>query len=421
MPVSAPVRLASAAATIERGRLARIVRDRLAARAGVALLALLAAPLAAQTLGAEADALARAKREAVQAQRRSAALEVQAARAADEAARARARAAAVASRILAAEADITAAEARIRIVARLRERQRARLAAKQGPIVGLAAGLQTMARRPPALALVQRGSIADLVHLRAILAGQMPLVRARTAALRQDVDEGIRLQAQADRAAATLRAGQARLRAERTALARLEADRRGRAQTYTDSAMLEEDRATALGEQARDIVDLMGRIGEQAEVARRLASLPGPLPRPPIPGLAAAPAADALGAAPNRLRYRLPVVGKVVTGLGEVSEAGVRARGLTLAARPGAQVVAPAGGRIAYAGPFRNYGGIVIIDHGGGWTSLVTNLAQLSVKVGDLVDLAGPIGRAAGARPQVTVELRRGGRPVDITPLVAAG
>lgn len=391
--------------------------------AGVAALSMIAggAAAAVPSLSADAAALARAKQEAVQAQRRSAALELQATHAADAAARARAQEAALASRVLAAEADIAAAEARIRIVAQLRTRQRARLAARQEPIVRLAAGLQTMARRPPALALVQRGSIADLVHVRAVLAGQLPLIQARTQALRWDIAEGLRLQAQADRAAATLREGQQRLAAQRTVLAQLEMRHRARAQGFTDSAMLEEDRATALSEEARDIVDLMGRAEEQAEVARRLASLPGPLPRPPVPGRVAAPPVDPLVAAPTRLPYRLPVVGRLATGLGEVSDAGVRARGLTLLPRPGAQVVAPAGGQVIFAGRFRDYGRIVIIDHGGGWTSLVTNLAQLSVKVGDRIDLAGPIGRAALVKPAVTVELRRGGHPVDITPLVAPG
>ncbi len=392
------------------------------AKAAIALAALLLSALApAQTRTAETDALARAKREAVTAQRRSAALELQAAHAADEAARARAQQAAVASRIVAAESDIHAAEARMRIVATLRARQRARLAGKQGPIVRLAAGLQTMARRPPALALVQRGSIADLVHVRALLAGQLPVVRARTETLRRDVYEGLRLQAQADRAAATLRAGQQRLATERTALANLEAHHRARAQGFTDSAMLEEDRATALGEDARDIVDLMGRIGERTALAQRLGNLPGPLPRPPIPGSALIPRAEQAALSPDHLRYRLPVAGRLATGLGEVSDAGIRARGLTLIPRAGAQVVAPAGGRIVYAGAFRDYGRIVIIDHGGGWTSLVTNLAKLSVRVGDQIDQAGPIGHATASQPAITVELRRGGHPVDITPLVAAG
>jgi len=98
----------------------------------------------------------------------------------------------------------------------------------------------------------------------------------------------------------------------------------------------------------------------------------------------------------------------------------VRAKGLTLETRPGAQVVAPTRGRIAYAAEYRGFGKIVIIDHGQGWTSLITNLAALDVKVGDPVAQGSPLGRAdTGRRPTVTVELRRNGRPVDITPLVS--
>ena len=96
----------------------------------------------------------------------------------------------------------------------------------------------------------------------------------------------------------------------------------------------------------------------------------------------------------------------------------MRARGLTIAARDGALVVAPAAGRVAFAGPFRGFGQIIIIDHGGGWTSLITSLAALDVRVGENILQGGPLGRAGGDRPTITVDLRRGNQPVDITPLL---
>jgi murein hydrolase activator len=378
-------------------------------------LAFCATSLGAQTIDASVAALTQAKRQAQLADRRAALFEAQAAAAADEAARARAAEAAVAERIQSAEADIAAAQARIALVEQLRARQRARLAARQGPIVRLAAALQTMARRPPALALVQPGSVADIAHVRALLASELPLVQARTASLRAEVEQGARLREQADAAVATLRAGRARLDAERSALARLETQHSVRSQALTDNAMFEQDRAMALGERARDIVDLMGTLDEQAATRERLADLPGPVLRPPIPGATPTPPPQLVRSPPANLPYRIPVVGKLVTGLGEVSAAGVRARGLTLATAPRAQVVAPASGRIAYAGPFSGYGEIVIIDHGRGWTTLLTNLGGLSVRVGDTVDRGSPIGRSAADHPRVTVELRRNGAPVDIT------
>ena len=372
----------------------------------------------AQTIDEERRALTKARTDARAAIERAGRLETAAANASDEAAKARNRSAAVAARIQSAEADIDAAEAQIAIIDRLRVDQRAALAIKQGPTVRLVAALQTLSRRPPALALVQPGSIDDIVHVRAMLSAILPVVRSRTADLRADVTRGRQLRAAADSALATLKNSQSALVSQRNQLARLAIERRRAADALTGDAMTEQDRAIALGEEARDIVELMGKISSDADRRSRLASLPGPVMRPARPSdpRALPPEAQALEAA--QAPYRLPVIGQVITGLGEVSASGVRARGLTIATRPSAQVVAPTGGRIAFAGAYRGFGNIVIIDHGRGWTTLITSLAALDVKVGDPVDQGSPIGRAGPARPTITVELRRGGQPVDIARLV---
>src|SRR3546814_7173211 len=81
---------------------------------------------------------------------------------------------------------------------------------------------------------------------------------------------------------------------------------------------------------------------------------------------------------------------------------------------PLAQVGAPTRGRVAFAGEYRGYGRIVIIDHGNGWTTLLAHLDRLSVEVGSIVRQGDPIGTAGRDRPRVIVELRRNGRPVNI-------
>ena len=137
--------------------------------------------------------------------------------------------------------------------------------------------------------------------------------------------------------------------------------------------------------------------------------------RPGFSG-AAPPEREAMASGPPP--YRLPVVGQLVTGLGEVNDSGVRARGLTLAVQPSAQAIAPTAGRVAFAGPYRDYGQILIIDHGGGWTTLITGLHRLSVRVGDDVRQGDPVGVTDNRRSDIIVELRRNGRPVDIVPLI---
>ncbi len=373
---------------------------------------------AAQSVDQERRALATAKAQSSQAQARANALGARADAENDEAERARAQSAAVAARIQAAEADISAAEARIKLIDSLRTEQRLQLAARQEPAVRLIAALQTLSRRPPALALVQPGSTSDIVHVRAILASMLPVLRARTAGLRAEIVTGRTLKSNADKALVLLGESQKRLVGERAALVRLAAEHKAISRRYSVGALAEEDRALALGERARDIVDLIDQLGTEAVTRDQLASLPGPLLRPDRPDVAQRVPVELIANGDKPPPYRLPVSGTLVTGLGEVSRSGVRARGLTIAVRPSAQVVAPIAGRIVYAGAYRGYGQIIIIDHGRGWNTLITSLAAIDVRVGDNVMQGSPVGKAGASRPTVTVELRKGNQPVDITPMI---
>jgi septal ring factor EnvC (AmiA/AmiB activator) len=376
----------------------------------IAGLAVAGGIAAAQEKGREKQALGLAKREAEEAMLRSKQLEREAAEATNEAARARAEAAALAARIEAAEADITAAEARLRIIETLRAQQRARLADKQEPIVRLTAALQTMARRPPALALVQPGSLDELVHVRALLASTLPIIRQRTESLRREVERGNELRQLGERAVAALVDSREELKMRRVALARLEVEQRRRSADLAESALFESDRALALGEEARALGEQMGTRQYQQQLRARLAELPAPLQRP----RSASPGGDR-----ELRRYQIPFEGSLVTGMGEISDAGVHARGLTFESPANAPVVAPASGRIVYAGEFMSYGNVLIIDHGDGWISTLTNIGRMSVDVGDRVRMGSTIGRTGAETSRVMVELRRGGRPVAIAPLLA--
>jgi septal ring factor EnvC (AmiA/AmiB activator) len=394
------------------------MRYGIAAAAALAAAGLVASSAAQSPAAEQQQRLVEAKAQSEAAAARSAKLERAAANEKDQALQARAQEAAVAARIQQAEADIAAGQARIAIVDRLLGAQRARLAVRQGPIARLIAALQSLARRPALISVVQPGSVDDLVHVRAVLSSTLPVIHARTADIRAELARTRRLQASAALATRTLADSRVRLEEQRLALTRLEAEHRMRSRELGRDALFESDRAIGLGEHARDIVDLMDQLGHQAATREELESLPGPLPRPPRPGEVPSPVETVSwshGAPP----YRLPVVGRVVTGLGELSDSGVRSRGLTIVSAAQAAVIAPAAGRIAYAGKFRDYGTIVIIDHGGGWTSLISGLGAVSARVGETVPQGAPIGRApAGDDPRVTIELRRRDRPVDMTPLL---
>jgi murein hydrolase activator len=371
----------------------------------------------AQSVEDEREALARAKAQSILAEQRAAKLEALAEEQVGSAEQVRARAAAVAARIQATEADVSAAESRIAIIERMQGEQQQRLAQKQEPAVRLVAALQTLSRRPPALSLVQPGAVRDLVHVRAALSSILPAVRARTADLRQEIARGEELRRDAGRALASLEAAQKRLDQQRAALLVVFAERRAVADQTIGQALSEQDKSIAMTEKARNISQLLDQVAEDGEVRDRLASLAGPSLRPSEGGRAEPPADPAVAAAKS-IPYRLPASGVVVQGMGDLSADGVRSRGLTLAVRPSAQIVAPSGGIVVFAGQFKGYGQIVIIDHGGGWTSVITSLASLDVREGDSVLQGSPIGRAIDEQPKITVELRQANRAVDITGFV---
>ncbi|WP_010160891.1 murein hydrolase activator EnvC family protein [Sphingomonas sp. PAMC 26617] len=380
-------------------------------------LALAAAGGSAAPAQDQRSQLAAANAQSAAAAARSAALERQAANEQNQARQAQTREAAVAARIRQAEADVVAAQARIVIVAHLLEAQRARLAAQQQPVARLLAALQSLARRPAVISVVQPGSIDDIVHVRAVLASTLPAIRARTHGVRAELARTRLLQAQATLAGQALAEGRTRLEAQRLALSRLEAAHRLRARALGRDALFESDRAIALGEKARDLVDGMDQADTLATTQQQLTTLPGPEQRPARPGTVAG--GGGTGWSRATPPYRLPVSGRIATGFGEVSDAGVRSRGLTIATLGRARVVAPAAGQVAFAGPFRGYGTIVILDHGGGWTSLIAGLGETTARAGQHIAQDALVGyAAAGPAPRVTIELRRRDRPIDMTPLL---
>jgi len=351
------------------------------------------------------------------AEARSERLEREAAAAQGAAERTAREAAALAARIQQAEAAAAAAEARLALATRELALLREQLGHEQQPVVHLTAALQQFSRRPLALSVLRPGSVKEAVYLRAMLDTAVPRIKAQTAGLRDRLARSRALREEALAASGQLRTEQARLAERRTQLAALETRQRLASRAATGNAAREAERALALAEEARDLDALVDELDRAGGLRARLAALPGPLPRPARPedarlaSVTQVPSLEPSSTAPPA-PYLLPVTGRTVLGFGAPQGSGASS-GLTLAPRPGAQVVAPAAGRVAFAGPYRGYGRIVIIEHANGWTSLVTGLARADVEVGEQLVGGAPLGIAAQSRPQITLELRRAGEPVN--------
>ncbi len=365
-------------------------------------------------------ALSRAQAQASEAELRGSRLEREA-RAATEAAERTAReAAALAARIQQAEAGMAAAEARIALIDGQRLLLQRRLAERREPLVRLSASLQKLARRPLVLSALKPGSLRETVYLRALIETTIPQVRERTAAVRAEITRAEQLEAEARQALAVFERAEGELGERRTRLAALETRQRLESRRAGGAADRENERALALAEEARDLDTLVARLDRAGSLRAELAALAGPLLRPENPARARVsevrPRAANTGAPAG---YMLPVAGQIVTGFGAATSSGALSQGIAIAPRPGAQVIAPSRARVAFAGPFRGYGRIVILEHNAGWTSLVTGLARVDVAVGDELVGGAPLGVAGGEQPVVTLELRRGSEPVNPLELVS--
>jgi septal ring factor EnvC (AmiA/AmiB activator) len=127
----------------------------------------------------------------------------------------------------------------------------------------------------------------------------------------------------------------------------------------------------------------------------------------------------------SRESLRMPASGEVVTRYGEkIERAGGRtaAKGIVIKTRHGARVVAPYDGKVAYAGPFKGYGRILIIEHGNRYHSLLAGLDRIDAVVGQWVLAGEPVGvmsQGPARTPELYMELRRTGRPINPLPWLA--
>ena len=117
-----------------------------------------------------------------------------------------------------------------------------------------------------------------------------------------------------------------------------------------------------------------------------------------------------------------PARGTVVARYGQANEVGVINKGIEIATRKNAQVIAPYDGQVAIAGPFRGYGLLLIIEHSEGYHTLLAGMARIDAAVGQRLLAGEPVGTMGQdeAKPTLYVELRRNGQPVNPLPWLTA-
>jgi septal ring factor EnvC (AmiA/AmiB activator) len=198
----------------------------------------------------------------------------------------------------------------------------------------------------------------------------------------------------------------------------------------------ERQRAALLARQAETLKDLVGKLDRDAAAAAERAAQAAvdskdaaPPDRPSAgPWRETPKLGPAIAFAATKGALPLPVNGVKVRDFGAVDRFGGTEKGLSIVARAGAQVTAPCDGWVVYAGPFRSYGQLLILNAGGGYHVLLAGMERISVNLGQFVLTGEPVAMMGGgaktvsaipivaSQPTLYIEFRKDGTPVDPGP-----
>jgi murein hydrolase activator len=294
------------------------------------------------------------------------------------------------------------------------------------------------AQQPPEALIASPTTPEDTIRAALLLASAVPELEAEAASLKGDIDDLDKVR----KAEAATREGLEKesrdLARDRSRLEGLVAQRSNLQQQTQAERKKAQAEADRLAHTAKDIKDLMERL--EAERAQRAAAAAAAARRAPpsAPALAAPKPArppsgnTELAALPKPIA---PVTGRLLSPFGSRDGSGGANRGVTLEVTTGSPVLAPFVGRVVYAGPFRDYGQLLIIEHGEGYHLLLAGLGRIDSALGESVLAGEPIGivgNPVGGNPGNTaatgdgkssrlyLELRHNGRPIDPMPWLGA-
>lgn len=321
------------------------------------------------------------------------------------------------------EAQAVAAEKTLIELSLRRDQAAAELLESEGAYEDLIAALAAANRRRPPALVVSPGQAGTAVRRAVLMQATLPELNARAARISGEIEALNRLEQQIRGEQARLAAAEATIALKKEEIERLASMKRSQYEGLSGDVAALKARADKLGREADTLRDLLAALETNAPAA------PGAKPkqrpqlaalRPVSPSKGKAPPAVAATAAPatkaalgNLIQ---PVSGNVLHKFGDRLPGGGKAEWVSFTTREEAQVVAPAGGVVEYARPFRSYGAMLILRTSDGYHVILMGMSRIYVSEGQTVTAGEPVGRMpdrSDPLPELTLELRLGDRVLN--------
>lgn len=329
--------------------------------------------------------------------------------------------------------EVEATNARL---AGLRDQQgllRGSLAERRDLLAEVLGALQRLGVSPPPAILVQPEDALSSVRSAILLGSVVPELREETQVLLADLNELAHVSSQIESERKRLVAAMREQVEEQSRMDLLLSEKQRLREASEEQIVAESERSRALADQAGSLNELIDALEAEIDIARRAeetrrAQEAAAANRPPAP----VPTPELFASVPfSNLRGQVvpPVSGTITRRFGADDGTGGRLMGDMFATHSNAIVTAPSDGSILYAGPFRSYGQLLILNAGDGYHIVLAGLARISVALGQTVVAGEPIGAMSEARiasaagmdgtnagPELYVELRKDGSPIDPAP-----
>jgi murein hydrolase activator len=336
----------------------------------------------------------------------------------------------IAKQVQSQQAAVGAAETRILGLRKEEIAIRADLAEKQDVLSELLAGLQRLEQNPPPALVVEPRDVLSALRGAMMFGSIVPELRGEAEALAQKLArlEQIRGQVEAEKIA--LNDSMVNLKSSQLDLGQLILEKKQLIFESAEKLESEKKRAAELASKAKSLRQLVAdlaaaKLKEEAEKSKQALALEAErkhqeeaLMKPPT----------LFSASFGKLEY--PVQGQILKRYGDNDGLGSQLRGIAVATQRAAQITAPAYGKVEFAGPFRSYGQLLILNPGEGYLVLLAGMSQISAEMGQTVRAGEPLGlmgdgpssvtllgdQVQEARPVLYVEFRKGGEAVDSAP-----
>jgi septal ring factor EnvC (AmiA/AmiB activator) len=342
----------------------------------------------------------------------------------------------VAGRVRGIETQIGDAEFRIHALDGRQAQMRQSLESRRAEVTEVLAALQRAGRRTPPALLVRPEDALRSLRTAILLGAVVPEMRARAQHLVDELGELVRVRKQIAGERDQLTASRDRLAVDQQRLAALVEERQRQQSSLEQDADTERRRAEGLAKQTSDLKDLIAKMeldlksAAKAATAANLQGTPPPANGKPNFNALKDPGrlSPAIAFTSAKGLLPLPVNGVKIRGFGGSDGAGGVERGISIVTRAGAQVTTPCDGWVVYAGPFRSYGQLLILNAGGGYHVLLAGMERISVNIGQFVLTGEPVATmgssaqvasilaSAPSQPVLYIEFRKDGTPIDPGP-----